>query len=114
MENQVKTQVKDAQWRMVLNSLVICLFGRGVYEELIIVKGLNALGLDWSIEKLEKLAIRTLQRKHAWKKLCGFNAELLAKEGVPERMYRVHSATGVSDKKNIQERVRLYCKFAGI
>ena len=114
IEDQVKAQVKDAQWRMILNSLVICLFGRGVYEEGIIVKGLNALGLDWNIEKLEKLAARTLQRKHEWKKLCGFDINLLAEEGVPERMYCVHSVTGVSDKENIKERVRHYRKFAEI
>jgi aldehyde:ferredoxin oxidoreductase len=99
---------------MVLNSLVICLFGRGIYEEGIIVKGLNALGLDWDIAKLEKLAARTLQRKHEWKNLCGFNTKSLVEDGVPERMYRVHSVTGVSDKKNIKERAKLYSKFAGL
>ncbi|MCL1941563.1 MAG: hypothetical protein FWG09_06425 [Synergistaceae bacterium] len=114
LEDQVKAQVKDAQWRMILNSLVICLFGRGVYEEGIIVKGLNALGLDWDMPKLEKLAADTLKRKHEWKKLCGFDMDKLAEEGVPERMYRVHSVTGVSEKKNITERVKLYRKFAEI
>ena len=114
MEDQVKAQVKDAQWRMILNSLVICLFGRGVYEEGIIVKGLNALGLDWDMKKLEDLAARTLQRKHEWKKLCGFDMDSLAEEGVPERMYSVHSVTGVPDKENIKKRVKLYRKFAGI
>lgn len=114
MEEQVKAQVKDAEWRMILNSLVICLFGRGVYEESVIIKGLKALGLDWDMEKLEKLASRTMQRKHEWKKLCGFDIDLLAEKGVPERMYRVHSVSGVSDKENIKERVKLYRKYAGI
>jgi aldehyde:ferredoxin oxidoreductase len=113
IEDQVKAQVKDAQWRMILNSLVICLFGRGVYEESIIVKGLNVLGLGWDIEKLGKLAVRTLQRKHEWKKLCGFSTDSL-EERVPERMYKVHSVSGVPDKKNIKERIKYYCKIAGI
>jgi len=35
-------------------------------------------------------------------------------EEAPERMYRVRSVTGVPDKENEKERVKLYRKFARI
>lgn len=113
LEEQVAAQVKDAQWRMVLNSLVICLFGRGVYDGEIIVKGLNALGLDWNLEKLKTLAADTLRRKHEWKKLCGFDADEALKN-IPARMFKVHAASGVSSPENVKARVSLYRKIAGI
>jgi len=111
VEEQVVQQVQEAQWRMILNSLVICLFARGVYDREIILKGLSALSLDWTSEKLDALGKFTLQRKNEWRKLCGCDIDSLK---VPEKMFRVRSATGHMSEASIKERVRLYRKYAEI
>ena len=105
LEEQVRAQVKEARWRMVLNSLVICLFARGVYDEEIILQGLDALGAKWDAGKLRELAAKALLRKHEWKRLCGFDPAAFV---VPEKMYTVQTSTGMIDRENLQQRIHLY------
>jgi aldehyde:ferredoxin oxidoreductase len=111
LEEQVRLQVEDAQWRMVLNSLVICLFGRGVYDGEIILQGLSALGLDWDMERLRQFGAERLRAKYRWKKACGFDPKAVT---VPEKMFRVRTSTGIIDKGRMARRLKLFMQFAGI
>jgi aldehyde:ferredoxin oxidoreductase len=111
LEEQVRLQVEDAQWRMVLNSLVICLFGRGVYDGDVIVKGLAALGLDWNLESLRRFGADTLRAKYGWKRACGFSPENIK---IPEKMFRVRSSTGFIDPGRMKRRLELFLEHAGI
>ncbi len=111
LEEQVRTQVDDARWRLVLNSLVLCLFARGVYDDEIIIQGLDALGHSWDGPKLHALGEEALKRKHEWKKLCGFGAANLK---VPEKMYTVETSTGRIDRESLEKRLELYREYAGI
>ena len=111
VEEQVSQQVQEAQWRMILNSLTICLFARGVYDREIVLKGLTALSLDWTPEKIDELGRTALRRKNEWRKLCGFDSDNLK---VPLKMLRVPSAGGHITEASIKERIRLYKGFAEI
>ena len=111
VEEQVAQQVKEAQWRMILNSLTICLFARAVYDPEIVLKGLAALSLDWTLEKIDELGKSTLQRKNEWRKLCGFHPDNLA---IPKKMLRVRSANGQMTEESLRYRMKLYCELAGI
>ncbi len=111
LEEQVRLQVEDAQWRMVLNSLVVCLFGRGVFDADTIVEGLSALGLDWSREKLLTFGERTLQDKYRWKQACGFSPHAVE---IPEKMFRARTSTGFLDRERMKRRLRLFMQYAGI
>lgn len=111
VEEQVAEQVKEAQWRMILNSLVICLFARGVYDREIVLQGLGALGFPRTSEQLDELGRTALRRKYEWRRLCGFDPDNLR---VPEKMFRVRSATGHMDEASIRKRVGLYRELAGI
>ncbi|MDD2454635.1 MAG: aldehyde ferredoxin oxidoreductase C-terminal domain-containing protein, partial [Synergistaceae bacterium] len=111
LEEQVRAQVKEAQWRMVLNSLMICLFARGVYDEQIILEGLAALDLKWDNSGLQEMAEKSLLRKYEWKALCGFDHKSVK---IPEKMYSVQTATGLMGRKSLQKRLRLYRKYAGL
>ena len=95
LEDQVRAQVKEAQWRMVLNSLMICLFARGVYDEEVILRGLDALGLEWDAEKLQAMSEKALLRKYDWQALCGFDhrsGEDPGKNVLPSDRHRAHRA----------------------
>jgi len=111
VEEQVAQQVKEAQWRMILNSLAICLFARAVYEPEIVQKGLAALSLDWTAEKIDELGRYMLQRKNEWRRLCGFNPDNLA---IPKKMLYVRSANGRMSEKSLRYRMKLYRELAGI
>lgn len=111
LEEQVRLQVEDAQWRMVLNSLVVCLFGRSVFDGEIIVRGLSALGLDWGLERLKRFGAETLRAKYRWKKACGFSPGDVA---VPEKMFRVRTSTGFVDRKRMKRRLELFLEHAGL
>ncbi len=111
LEEQVRLQVEDAQWRMVLNSLVICLFGRGVYDGEIILRGLSALGLDLDIERLRRFGAERFRAKYRWKRACGFDPKDIA---VPEKMFRVRSSTGFVERERMKSRLELFLEYAGI
>ncbi|MDO9508731.1 MAG: aldehyde ferredoxin oxidoreductase N-terminal domain-containing protein [Thermovirgaceae bacterium] len=107
LEEQVRMQVEDARWRMVLNSLVICLFARGVYDNDIIVEALGTLGLEWPLDRLKRLGEETLRAKYRWKAACGFSLDNTA---IPEKMFRVKTSTGLIDRDRMARRLELYCK----
>ena len=107
LEEQVRLQVEDARWRMVLNSLVICLFARGVYDDDIIVSALAGLGLDWPLERLQKLGAETLRAKHRWKAACGFS---LDSQQIPEKMFRVRTSTGLIDRERMNKRLEVFIR----
>jgi aldehyde:ferredoxin oxidoreductase len=111
LEEQVRAQVKEARWRMVLNSLMICLFARGVYDEEVILRGLDALGLEWDAEKLQAMSEKALLRKYEWKSLCGFDHGSVK---IPEKMYSVQTATGLIGRDSLEKRLRLYREYAGL
>lgn len=111
LEKQVKMQLEDAQWRMTLNSLVICLFARGVYDDDIIVEALGALGLEWPLKRLRQLGEETLRAKYGWKASCGFSVHAVK---IPEKMFLVKTSTGLIDRERMKKRVELFLKYAGI
>ena len=108
---ETTTADRISRWRIVLNSLVLCLFARGVYDEEIILQGLDALGHSWDGPKLHTLGEEALKRKHQWKKLCGFGPADLK---VPEKMYSVETTTGQMDRESLRKRLELYRQYSGI
>jgi aldehyde:ferredoxin oxidoreductase len=111
LREQVATQVKDAQWRMVTNSLVTCLFARSIYDGETTSAALAALGISRTPEELRRLGEETLRRKHAWKRACGFFPEKVA---IPEKLFSVQTSNGPLDRERMAERVRLYLELADI
>ena len=111
VEEQVSQQVKEAQWRMIINSLALCLFARAVYDPEIVVKGLNALSLDWTREKVDELGVVMLRRKNEWRRLCGFDPDKLE---IPKKMLHVRSANGRMTEESLRYRMKLYRELSGI
>lgn len=111
LEQQVRRQVEDAQRRMILNSLVVCLFARGIYDRDIIVGGLEAVGRKTSPEELAALGVHSLRRKFAWKRECGFR---LDSAEIPEKMFSVRTSTGQIDRERMNRRLALFREYGGI
>lgn len=111
LEEQVRMQVEEAQWRMVLNSLVVCLFARGVYDGQVISEGLGALGLDWTPERLKQFGDETLKAKYRLKRSYGFDPKKVI---IPEKMFSVRTSTGLLDRERMARRLDLFLEYAGI
>ena len=107
----MRSAVRDAQWRMVTNSLVTCLFARAIYDEKIVLEGLGALGLAWDAEKLGRLGEEALGRKYAYKIACGADPR---RGAIPEKLFTVATATGPVDRERMAKRMVLYAQLVGL
>ena len=111
LEEQVRSQVQEAQWRMVINSLVVCLFARAVYDVKTILEGLASLGMEKTEEELKAFGVKALQRKHEWKKACGFDMKAIE---IPKKLFRVRTTNGLIDPVSMKKRLALYREYAGL
>ena len=108
---QTRKLVNETRLRMLLNSLVICLFARSVYQEDVILEGLNLLWRPYSSSDLETFNHETLQRKYAFKMKCGWRPDLIE---VPGKLTRVITSTGKVDVESIKKRAALYWQEVGL
>lgn len=83
--------LKEERWRQVLSSLVVCMFGRGIYTEEAVLKALAAAGIQRTVEDLASLGAETLQLKNDFKRREGFAFNGLE---IPERILKTLSPLG--------------------
>ena len=101
-----KSMYDESVWRMVLNSLVICLFARNIYTPQIICEGLQLLGYDGFDEKrLNETAHITHARKTRQKKNFGFKFSELYQ---PARLERAATSCGHVTSQQFDEQVKVY------
>ncbi len=70
--------------RTVLNSLVVCLFSRGIYTFKLISEALKPLGINYTVEEIEKLGVEIYRERWRLKLKLGFRIEDLR---IPGRVY---------------------------
>ncbi|NYT02378.1 MAG: aldehyde ferredoxin oxidoreductase family protein [Methanosarcinales archaeon] len=102
--------IKEDDSRGVFNSLVGCLFARGVYNEENIVDALASVGINKTREELDVLGRRIFQEKYRFKVREGFD---LARQRVPRRFYETVSTLGMVDPETVEEMLRLYRQRRG-
>ncbi len=110
LETMVEEIIKEDNSRGVFNSLVACLFARGVYSEDNIIDSLGAVGIEKSKDDLESLGERIFQEKYKFKVQEGFD---LSAARVPRRFYETVSASGMVTVERVQEMLDIYRKKRG-
>ncbi len=110
LETMVEEIIKEDNSRGVFNSLVACLFARGVYSEENIIDSLGAVGIVKSKDDLESLGERIFQEKYKFKVQEGFD---LSAARVPRRFYETVSASGMVTAERVQEMLGIYRKKRG-
>lgn len=78
--------------RCLLNSLIICLFARKVYNRDNIIKALDCIGKTFTNEELDAIARRIYKTKLRIKQKLGFD---LDKVKIPKRFFETPSMTGM-------------------
>jgi aldehyde:ferredoxin oxidoreductase len=109
-EMMVDELIKEDNSRGVFNSLVGCLFARGVYTEENIIDSLETVGIVKSRDDLTELGKRIFEEKYKFKVQEGFD---LSKVRVPRRFYETISAAGLVTPETVEEMLRIYRKKRG-
>lgn len=109
-EAMVNEIIKEDNSRGVFNSLVGCLFARGVYTEDNIIDALGAVGINRSKDDLQDLGKRIFYEKYKFKVREGFD---LSHAHIPRRFYETVSTLGIVTPETVDEMLRLYRRKRG-
>ncbi|MCK5217193.1 MAG: aldehyde ferredoxin oxidoreductase family protein [Methanosarcinales archaeon] len=110
-EKMVDKIIYEDYWRMVNNSLVCCLFARGVYSEQIMIDSLASVGIIKTRDELEALGKEIFLAKYQFKKQEGFD---LSRIKVPSRFYETVSQLGKVTPETIDNMLTLYREKTGV
>jgi len=97
--------LKEEVERCMLNSLVMCLFARKVYDRETILKAFAAIGKDMTDEDLTAIARRNFAVKLRIKKALGFD---LRDVRLPKRFFETPSMHGELDESTAYEVIEKY------
>lgn len=105
-----KEKVVDALFeeeleRCMINSLIICLFARKVYNRETIIAALNSIGYKLNDDDLTAIAERIYKTKLRIKKTLNFD---MTKVSLAKRFFETPTLNGVLDEKTVYEMVELY------
>ncbi|KUK97397.1 MAG: aldehyde ferredoxin oxidoreductase family protein [Methanothrix sp.] len=109
-EEMVDAIIKEDDSRGVYNSLVGCLFARGVYSTEKIIEALASVGIERTEEELEVLGRKIFDEKYRFKRREGFDPE---RARIPHRFYETISTMGMVDPETIETMMKIYRRRRG-
>ncbi|KNY28416.1 aldehyde ferredoxin oxidoreductase C-terminal domain-containing protein [Pseudobacteroides cellulosolvens] len=104
-EKMVNALFEEEKERCMLNSLIICLFARKVYDRKTIISVLNSIGYDLTNDDLTAIGERIYKSKLRIKKSLGFD---LKEVKLPKRFFETPSMSGILDEKLTYEMIEMY------
>jgi aldehyde:ferredoxin oxidoreductase len=110
-EQMVDMIIKEDYGRMINNSLVCCLFARGVYNDQTIIEALASVGIQKTRDELDALGKEIFLAKYEFKKREGFDVGNIK---VPARFYDTVSQLGKVTPGTINNMLTLYREKTGI
>jgi aldehyde:ferredoxin oxidoreductase len=102
--------IKEDNSRGVFNSLVGCLFARGVYSSENIIDALSAVGIEKTKDDLDELGERIFDEKYRFKIREGFD---ITKIRIPKRFYETVSTLGKVEPQTIEDMLQIYREKRG-
>ncbi|MCC5912150.1 MAG: aldehyde:ferredoxin oxidoreductase [Clostridiaceae bacterium] len=108
-EALVKKLMEEEISRNMLNSLVICLFARKIYDDATVVKALNSIGYEVNEDTLKKLGLDTFLEKMRLKEDMGFKLQNLT---FPNRFFETESCDRRLSSEKTEDLLKLYIKEA--
>lgn len=91
--------------RCMLNSLVMCLFARKIYDRPTVIMALSSLGYDLTDKDLDDIALRIYKTKLRIKQRLGFNLQQVQ---LPKRYFTTESLNGMLDEAIAHEMLKEY------
>jgi len=106
-EKVVDAIFAEEKERCMLNSLIICLFARKVYDRKTILAALNSIGYNLSDEDLTAIGERIYKTKLRIKKALGFD-QMAVK--LPRRLFETQGVNGLAEESVAYELISMYHK----
>lgn len=103
----VEQLINEEKERNVLNSLVICLFARKVYDRETVAAALQAVGIDFTSDDYQALAVKIFTLRLSLKERLGFEFRALQ---FPHRFFETASMYGKLEPEVVQELLALYAQ----
>ncbi|HAR97091.1 MAG TPA: aldehyde ferredoxin oxidoreductase, partial [Deltaproteobacteria bacterium] len=103
----VDSLIKDEQDRVLLTSMVACLFARGVYTDELLASCLKVVGYDYLAGNLESVSLNIQGLRWKNRFATGFAPEKLS---IPKRFYEITTAKGPLDGAFLDTLKTEYCK----
>ena len=104
-DEMVNALLKEEIERCMLNSLIICLFARKVYDRKTILSALAAIGHEITDDELTAIAYRNYATKLRIKKALGFDLQSVQ---FPKRFFKTPSMHGKLDEDTAYEILMKY------
>jgi aldehyde:ferredoxin oxidoreductase len=104
-EEMVDKLIKEEQGRCVFNSLVACLFARGMYTEKIISDALEVVDIKRTTKELDELGELIYKERFKFKMREGFKIDELK---VPKRFFETKSMSGMLSENKLNKMAELY------
>ncbi len=99
--------VKDEQGRVLLTSMVACLFARGVYTDELLARCLKSVGYDNLAENMGPVSRAIQQLRWKMRLDTGYKPEDIA---IPKRFYEVTTVKGAVDAAFLDELMKEYAR----
>jgi aldehyde:ferredoxin oxidoreductase len=106
-EKVVEALFTEEVERCMLNSLIICLFARKVYDRATILAALNSIGYQFTDKDLTEIAERIYKTKLRIKQALGFD---MTKVKLAKRFFETPTLNGVLDEAVAYEMIDMYDK----
>ncbi len=104
-EDIVDRLLTEEQTRCIYESLIMCLFSRGIYDLDLVSRALKTVGVHKNKETLKKLGKKIYKQKMKIKKDIGYD---LAKVKIPKRFFETETLQGKLDEEKMEEMIKLY------
>ena len=109
VEKAVDFLIKDEQARTVMNSMVACLFARGIYKNDLLAECLQAVGYTHLAANIDAFTHHIQQLRWKTRFACGYDTQAVT---LPKRFYKIKTWKGPIDadylhalKKRYAERI---------
>ena len=107
-EEAAEKLYEEEAWRQVLNSLVVCLFSRGIYRKDVVLDALGICGLDLAGEDLDRMGHEILRNKLEFKVREGFETEGIR---IPRRILETETPFGLLDEGYLRRSVESFFRL---
>ncbi|PAB60328.1 aldehyde ferredoxin oxidoreductase N-terminal domain-containing protein [Anaeromicrobium sediminis] len=104
-EKLIEYIFNEERERCILNSLVICLFARKVYDRETILLALNSIGYNLTNDDLDHISDSIYKTKLRIKKMLDFD---ITKVKLPKRLFETDTSKGPIDEKTTYELISSY------
>lgn len=104
-EKIVESLLNEEKNRYIYETLIMCLFSRGIYDLKLVSQALKSIGINKNEEDLEILGEDIFKLKMKIKKEMGYDPNKIK---IPERFFETETLHGKLEKDKMKEMVEIY------